>query len=108
MEFHDIGAVVYFLRKVIWIVPGFTVERTATKLRALHERIHRGTVRRLLAPLPDRGPQAGTRQRVMLLIGTEVVPTRVIYGRALRPIRDQIARVGGEVSARPARRCGQN
>ncbi len=26
VEFFDIGAVVYFLRKVIWIVPGFTVE----------------------------------------------------------------------------------
>jgi len=26
-EFRDIGAVIYFLRKVIWIVPGFTVAR---------------------------------------------------------------------------------
>ncbi|MEW9547260.1 class I SAM-dependent methyltransferase [Nonomuraea sp. NPDC050783] len=39
MEFGDIGAVVYFLRKVIWIVPGFSVERHAGELRALHERI---------------------------------------------------------------------
>ncbi|WP_188191362.1 class I SAM-dependent methyltransferase [Nonomuraea sp. SYSU D8015] len=39
MEFHDIGAVIYFLRKVIWIVPGFSVERYRDKLRALHERI---------------------------------------------------------------------
>ncbi len=23
-EFFDIGAVIYFLRKVIWMVPGFT------------------------------------------------------------------------------------
>jgi len=38
-EFHDIGAVIYFLRKVIWIVPGFTVDRYRTELRALHERI---------------------------------------------------------------------
>ncbi len=38
-EFHDIGAVVYFLRKVIWMVPGFTVERYRTQLAALHERI---------------------------------------------------------------------
>ncbi len=37
MEFLDIGAVVYFLRKVIWIVPGFTVERYAERLRELHE-----------------------------------------------------------------------
>jgi len=28
MEFFDVGAVVYLLRKVIWIVPGFTVEPT--------------------------------------------------------------------------------
>ncbi|GAA2287128.1 class I SAM-dependent methyltransferase [Nonomuraea roseoviolacea subsp. roseoviolacea] len=39
MEFHDVGAVVYFLRKVIWIVPGFTVERHRARLRDLHDRI---------------------------------------------------------------------
>lgn len=38
-EFHDIGAVVYFLRKVIWMVPGFTVERYRDRLAALHRRI---------------------------------------------------------------------
>ncbi|MEY9965161.1 SAM-dependent methyltransferase [Streptacidiphilus sp. MAP12-16] len=38
-EFHDIGAVVYFLRKVIWMVPGFTVEQYRGQLKALHERI---------------------------------------------------------------------
>jgi SAM-dependent methyltransferase len=38
-EFCDIGAVIYFLRKVIWIVPGFTVERYRRQLRELHERI---------------------------------------------------------------------
>ncbi|MDX3641554.1 class I SAM-dependent methyltransferase [Streptomyces sp. MB09-02B] len=39
MEFHDIGAVVHFLRKVVWMVPGFTVEAYLPQLRALHERI---------------------------------------------------------------------
>lgn len=39
MEFLDIGAIVWFLRKVIWLVPGFTVERHRERLRALHERI---------------------------------------------------------------------
>ncbi|MEU4248149.1 methyltransferase domain-containing protein [Amycolatopsis sp. NPDC026612] len=34
-------AVVYFLRKVIWLVPGFTVERYRDKLRELHELIER-------------------------------------------------------------------
>ncbi|MET7680325.1 methyltransferase domain-containing protein [Streptomyces sp. NPDC005423] len=41
MEFHDIGAVVHFLRKVIWMVPGFTAEAYEPRLRALHERIER-------------------------------------------------------------------
>ncbi|WP_431782317.1 class I SAM-dependent methyltransferase [Streptomyces chumphonensis] len=39
MEFHDVGAVVYFLRKVIWTVPGFTVEQHRDRLRELHGRI---------------------------------------------------------------------
>ncbi|MBS4729575.1 methyltransferase domain-containing protein [Mycobacterium sp. SM1] len=38
-EFFDIGAVVYFLRKVIWTVPDFTVDRYRDRLRELHERI---------------------------------------------------------------------
>jgi SAM-dependent methyltransferase len=38
-EFHDIGAVVYFLRKVIWMVPGFTVAEYRDTLRRLHDRI---------------------------------------------------------------------
>ncbi|OIJ63760.1 class I SAM-dependent methyltransferase [Streptomyces mangrovisoli] len=41
IEFHDIAAVVHFLRKVIWMVPGFTVEAYEPRLRALHERIGR-------------------------------------------------------------------
>ncbi|MCA2185852.1 class I SAM-dependent methyltransferase [Nonomuraea cavernae] len=39
MEFHDVGAVIYFLRKVIWIVPGFSVDRYRKELRDLHDRI---------------------------------------------------------------------
>ncbi|MFR9798787.1 methyltransferase domain-containing protein [Streptomyces sp. MS06] len=39
MEFFDVGAVIYFLRKVIWTVPGFTVERYRGRLRELHEKI---------------------------------------------------------------------
>lgn len=41
MEFFDIGAVVYFLRKVIWMVPGFTVDAYRDRLRDLHELIER-------------------------------------------------------------------
>jgi SAM-dependent methyltransferase len=40
-EFFDVGAVVYFLRKVIWMVPGFTVGRYRSRLEELHERIER-------------------------------------------------------------------
>jgi SAM-dependent methyltransferase len=39
MEFGDVAAVVYFLRKVVWIVPGFTVAEYLDRLRALHEQI---------------------------------------------------------------------
>ncbi|MDG4862790.1 class I SAM-dependent methyltransferase [Streptomyces sp. T-3] len=39
MEFYDIGAVVHFLRKVIWMVPGFTVAEYRPQLRALHDQI---------------------------------------------------------------------
>jgi hypothetical protein len=39
--FHDIGAVVYFLRLVIWIVPGFTVATYREQLRSLHDQIER-------------------------------------------------------------------
>lgn len=41
MEFFDIAAVVHFLRKVIWIVPGFSVEKYREQLRELHEFIER-------------------------------------------------------------------
>jgi SAM-dependent methyltransferase len=38
-EFLDVGAVIYFLRKVIWIVPDFTVERYRSRLADLHRHI---------------------------------------------------------------------
>lgn len=37
--FHDVGAVVWFLRKVVWTVPGFDVERYRPQLAALDRRI---------------------------------------------------------------------
>jgi SAM-dependent methyltransferase len=39
MEFLDVGAMVYFLRKVIWFVPDFTVGKYRDRLLALHEQI---------------------------------------------------------------------
>lgn len=41
VEFFDVGAIVYFLRKVIWTVPDFTVERYEPELRRLHALIER-------------------------------------------------------------------
>lgn len=38
-EFFDVGAIVYFLRKVIWTVPDFSVQRYRERLAELHERI---------------------------------------------------------------------
>jgi SAM-dependent methyltransferase len=37
--FNDVGAVIYFLRKVLWTVPGFTVEGYQEQLRRMHDRI---------------------------------------------------------------------
>jgi SAM-dependent methyltransferase len=37
MRFDDVGAVVYFLRLVVWIVPGFTVDAFRHRLRELHD-----------------------------------------------------------------------
>lgn len=42
MEFHDIGAVVWILRKCPWWIPGFTVERYLPRLRELDESLRRG------------------------------------------------------------------
>ncbi|MGO1409906.1 class I SAM-dependent methyltransferase [Microbacterium sp.] len=39
IEIRDIAAVVYLLRKVIWWVPGFTVDAHLDRLRDLHRRI---------------------------------------------------------------------
>jgi SAM-dependent methyltransferase len=39
VQFFDVGAVVYFLRKVLWTVPDFTVERYRDRLARLHDQI---------------------------------------------------------------------
>jgi SAM-dependent methyltransferase len=41
VEFFDVGAVVFFLRKVIWTVPDFSVDRYRSRLRELHDQIQR-------------------------------------------------------------------
>lgn len=42
MEFHDVGAVVWILRKCVWWVPDFTVERYEPQLRALDAQMRVG------------------------------------------------------------------
>nr|UPI48936.1 methyltransferase [Micromonospora sp.] len=54
MELFDIAAVVHYLRKVIWIVPGFTAGAHLARLRDLHERIVRD------------GPFAATSARTLI------------------------------------------
>lgn len=44
LQFFDVGAVVYFLRKVIWTVPDFSVDRYRTQLRDMHQLIEQDGV----------------------------------------------------------------
>jgi SAM-dependent methyltransferase len=44
LEFFDVGAMVFFLRKVIWTVPDFTVDRYRDRLKALHDQIEQDGV----------------------------------------------------------------
>lgn len=44
LEFFDVGAIVFFLRKVIWTVPDFSVDRYRDRLQALHDQIERDGV----------------------------------------------------------------
>jgi SAM-dependent methyltransferase len=39
LAFFDVGAMVFFLRKVIWTVPDFTVDRYRSRLRDMHDQI---------------------------------------------------------------------
>ena len=41
LTFHDIGAVVYYLKAVPWLVPGFSVDTHTDNLMRLQERLQR-------------------------------------------------------------------
>ena len=41
MEFFDIGAVIYILRKCVWWVPGFTIDHYGATLERLDARIRK-------------------------------------------------------------------
>jgi SAM-dependent methyltransferase len=44
LEFFDVGAMVYYLRKVVWTVPDFSIDRYRARLQDLHDRIRRDGV----------------------------------------------------------------
>jgi hypothetical protein len=44
LEFFDVGAMVFFLRKVVWTVPDFSVDRYRSRLQDLHDQIERDGV----------------------------------------------------------------
>jgi SAM-dependent methyltransferase len=44
LEFFDVGAMVFFLRKVVWTVPDFSVDRYRARLKDLHNQIERDGV----------------------------------------------------------------
>ena len=54
VEFYDVAAVVHFLRKVLWTVPGFTVQGYLDPLARMHERI------------VSRGPFVSHAQRFLI------------------------------------------
>ena len=54
VEFFDVAAIVCFLRKVHWTVPGFTPEAYVDRLRAMHQRIE------------ESGPFVSTAQRLLV------------------------------------------
>ncbi len=47
--FNDVGALVYFLRAIPWLVPGFSLATHSAPLYALHERVAHGDVLRFAA-----------------------------------------------------------
>ena len=53
-EFFDVAAVTYFLRKVVWTVPGFEVGKYLPQLRAVHDGIQ------------ARGPFVSYARRVLI------------------------------------------
>jgi len=42
MQFHDIGAIVWILRRCVWWVPGFTIEAYEPQLRTLDRQLRAG------------------------------------------------------------------
>ena len=63
-EYFDVAAVAYFLRKVVWTVPDFAIERYLPQLRAVHDRIRAegpfvSHAKRILIEARKRGLDSG-------------------------------------------------
>lgn len=64
LEFRDVGTVVYFLRKVIWTVPGFTIDRHRQRLLDMHQLIERdGVFRSTMSRTLIEARKAGPAER---------------------------------------------
>jgi hypothetical protein len=125
LEFFDVGAMVFFLRKVVWTVPDFTVDRYHARLLDLHDQIKqdgvfRSTMSRTL--LEARKPLA-TWQSPVPSRTTDLNRSRIDAKRRTRPgpgpAMDHVSNLGrddnvqlpgrsiaGDRSALRARRAG--
>ena len=56
VQFFDIGALVYYLRAIPWIVPGFDIDADRAALHGIHDVIEaEGSFGVGELPVPDRG-----------------------------------------------------
>ena len=89
LEFFDVGAMVFFLRKVVWTVPGFSVDRYRARLHDLHEQIEqdgvfRSTMSRTL--LEARKPSARRTYRSGGSMAFATWPETVACSPSVRPM----------------------
>lgn len=83
MEFHDIGAIVWILRKCVWWVPDFTVTRYDSPLRRLDRQMRAGrpvvaySTRHLIEA---RKPALGTKRTSDRLLAAREHPSALELG----------------------------
>ena len=94
VEFYDVGAVVHFLRKVLWTVPGFTVQGYIDRLaRDARARPLGRPIRFACPAIPDRGAQARADP---------------VHPRRVKTSRPRGLQACGRVHAVAARPCGRD
>lgn len=72
MEFYDVGAIVWILRKCVWWVPDFSVAKYADRLRALDAQLRSGEPFVAYSPASQSRDQPLTASHV-----------RIVYHHAL-------------------------